>query len=204
MDCRFQISNCRLKLGSSRSWCQGGWQLAIGNWQLTCCVVGYLIVSGCATPRRTFTPPVDPATLDDVAFLHYLAVVPVVSVDEGFRAVLMLDQEKVEAATFEDRMEILTQRGAIKPAWRLEADRTLDQGTLAFMLTAVCKTPRSVSESLAVPTGWGDRRYALKTCVSEGLLEYGLPHDPVTGGQLLSALTRSEAYVQTQTAGSGP
>jgi hypothetical protein len=144
-------------------------------------------------PRRTFTPPLDVAALDDTGFLHYLATVPTVTVDEGFRAVLLLESEAPQAATFDERLDLLCGRAAVRREWHLEPDQTLDQGTLAYILTKTCRTPRSLCERLAAPSGLGDRRYALKTCVDEGLLAYALPHDPVSGGQLLAALTRTEA-----------
>jgi len=179
-------------------------QLEIGNWKLGLCAVGCLLACGCSAPRRTFAPPVDPGTLDDSAFLHYLAGVPAVTVDEGFRAVLLLDVDKVEAPTFRDRVGVLIDRGAVKAAWGLDADQTLDHGTLAHILTVVCETPRSVSESLASRAGWGDRRYALKTCVAEGLLPYALPHNAVTGGELMAALTRAEACLKTRSGDEEP
>lgn len=151
-----------------------------------------LTATGCALPRRTFQPQVDPGTLDDVAFLHYLATVPVVTVDEGTRAVLMLIDSNAGRMTFNERSIVLQRMGAVKAAWRLGPRQILDKGTLAYMLRTIGQWPRGLAEVLAAATGWGDRRYALKTCVDAGWIAYGLPHDPVTGGELLSALTAAE------------
>ena len=143
-------------------------------------------------PRRTLEPERDTAQLDDVGFLHYLATVPAVTAGEGMRAVLLLAGPTSRWATFEEQREELLRIGAIKPAWRLHADDALDKGTLAFMLRAVCRLRRGVNEKLTMAMGFGERRYALKSCIDERLLYYGVTTDPVTGGELLSALTRAE------------
>lgn len=154
----------------------------------------------CTAPRRTWTPSQDPTQLDDTAFLHYLATVPTVTVDEGSRAVLLLIGPTDRWATFEQRWSELERRGGVKAAWRRSPGDTLDKGTLACMLRAVCDLPPGLNELLAAPAGLGDRRYALRTCVYHGLLSYGLPHDPVTGGELLSALSAAESRVACRVA----
>ena len=148
----------------------------------------------CIAPRRVITPRVDPSTLDDTAFLHYLATVPTVSVAEGVRAVGLLARPTQRFATFEDQRKHLESLGAVKSSWRLRPHDTLDKGTLAYMLTAICNTPRSIGETTSAVIGFGDRRYALKTCIDEGLLPYGVAHDAVTGGELLSAVIKAERY----------
>ncbi len=157
-----------------------------------------LQAGSCTRPQRTYQPAQDPATLDDVSFLHYLATVPVVTVDEGMRAVLLLAGDSARWSTFEQRYEELRRRGAVKKAWRIGPGQILDKGTLAYMLQCICDVPRSLNDELASKTGVGDRRYALKTCIHEGVMPYGLAHEPVTGGGLLSALTIVERYLSSQ------
>ena len=161
-------------------------------------VVAFMLAAACTMPQRTFQPEQDPAALDDVSFLHYLATIPVVSVDESLRAVLMLARASTGATTYEQRYEALLERGAVKHSWELNADQILSKGTLAYLLRTVCELPRSVDEILASRTGLGERRYALKTCVDEGLLPYSLAHEPVTGGELLSALADAEHYLESR------
>ena len=159
-----------------------------------------LLSAGCAAPQRTFEPAQDPATLDDVAFLHYLASIPVATVDEGMRAALLLKGVTVQPPSFEEHYRILRRIGAVRTTWRLSPDSILDKGTLAYMLATVCGLPRSLNELIAWTTGIGDRRYALKTCVHEGLMPYGLAYEPVKGGELLSALTEAERYLAAKSA----
>jgi len=149
-------------------------------------------------PQRSYQPERDPAALDDVSFLHYLATVPVVSVDEGLRAVLMLAGAGENAVTYEQRYEALLERGAIKRSWDLNAGQVLSKGTLAYLLRTMCELPRSVDEVLASRTGVGERRYALKTCIDERLIPYGRAHEPVAGGELLSALANAEHYLESR------
>jgi len=163
-------------------------------------VTGLGVLASCSAPRRTFEPAQDPSTLDDTAFVHYLASVPMVTVGEGSRAVLLLIGPTTQWPTPQQQTGELQDRGAIRATRRLEPDATLDKGTLAYMLRTVCHVPRSLNEVLVAPTGLGDRRYALRTCIDEGLLPYGLPNDPVTGGELLSALTRAERRMGLRTA----
>lgn len=155
-----------------------------------------VLLAACQTPVRKFQPDQDPATLDDTAFLHYLPTVPVVTVDEGMRAVLLLEGPTTQWPTHEQRRAALEQRGAVLPSWRLESDRILDKGTLAYMLRVRCRVPRSVGDVLGDGLRLGDRRSAMKTCIDAGLLPYGTEYEPVTGGELLSALTRAESRVQ--------
>ncbi|MEK6799687.1 MAG: hypothetical protein AABZ12_12030 [Planctomycetota bacterium] len=152
-------------------------------------------LGGCLAPPRSFIPPVDPTRLDDVAFVHYLANTPTATVAEGARAVLLLVGSTSQWPLVEAQLDELTRRGAVKPAWRLAPDQTLDRGTLAFMLRTLCGLPRGINEKAASLTGLGDRRYAVRACADAGLLSYGLPHDPVSGGELVTALRNAEGRV---------
>lgn len=153
------------------------------------------ICAGCVSPQRAFQPDRDPAALDDVSFLHYLATVPVVTVDEGMRAMLLLKGVSLRRPTFERQFEMLHRIRAVRRTWRLSSGQVLDKGTLAYMLAELCGLRRSLDERIAWVTGLGDRRYALKTCVHEGLLPYGLAHEPVSGGELLTSLTEADRFL---------
>ena len=154
----------------------------------------FVLLCGCVAPARRWQPETPPDDLDDLPYVHYLSRVPVVTVDEGMRAVLMLRGSTRQWPTFEQRQEELRRLGAVKDAWGLEHDQILNKGTLAYMLRTVCALPKSLSEVLAAPTGLGDRRYALRTCVDQGVLPYGRAADPVSGGELLTALTGAERF----------
>ena len=138
-----------------------------------------LLLAGCHGSNRFAAPRQDTAALSDMVFLHYLATAPTVTVEEGARAVSMLSEKREAEFT--------------KSQWGLAPDSVLDKGTLAYMLRCVCQLPRGVNEVVLVDgVGLGDRRYALQTCIYEGLMPYGRASDPITGGELLSALTSAE------------
>ncbi|HNQ22038.1 MAG TPA: hypothetical protein PKK06_02985 [Phycisphaerae bacterium] len=152
-------------------------------------------LAGCAAPLRRFEPVQDPNALDDAVFVHYLAAVPVVTVDEGYRAILLLADPAGHAVTFEERRAALETRGLIKPSWRMQPDQILDKGTLAYMLRRLCHIDPGLNEGLAGLTRIGERRYALRSCVAARLLPPGRPQDYVNGGELAAALARADEWV---------
>ena len=82
-------------------------------------------------PQRAYQPDQDPTTLDDISFLHYLATVPVVNVDEGMQAILLLTGERGQWPTFDQAHEQLRRRGAVRTTWQLKSNQLLNKGTLA-------------------------------------------------------------------------
>lgn len=153
------------------------------------------MLSGCAAKDRTFRPTVEVDRLSDIEFTHYLATVPVASVDEGLRATLLLTGDSTRWPTYHDRRGELVRRGALRDRWRLRKDAVLDIGTLAYLLRDTCSVPRGVNDVLFGSWGAGDRRYALRACTNAGVLPYGRPSDAVTGGQLLAAITAADRYL---------
>jgi hypothetical protein len=141
--------------------------------------------------------PVAPATLSDEAFLHYLPAAPTVPVDEGIRAVLLLDSEGHSFRTFDERWAELRRRGAVRDDWDLRAGDTLDVGTLAFMLRSLTGVRGGLTNVVSEATGLGERRYALRACVDAGLLPPSRSRQPVIGGVLIAALTKSESSMRS-------
>jgi hypothetical protein len=165
---------------------------------LTLAMLSALIAAaaGCTAPVRRFQPAIDPDTLDETRFLHYLPGVPVATLDEGCRAVLLL-AEDAPPDTFAARRDALVAAGALPAEIGPDAgNRILTHGTLARMLRTQCRLPRGFNEHVLVPWGVGRERYALRACVAEGLLPPAGVHEPVTGGQLLAAFSHAEAYLE--------
>ena len=162
---------------------------------LTAALVGLLLAgASCAAPHRRFTPTQDPAALDDVSFIHYVATVPAVDLDEASRALLLwVGDESAAADSYLHRRDRLVELRALRADWDLEPGQVLDRGTLAYALVELADLPRSLCSRLSKPTGVGARRYALRTCVREGVLPPGPPYTPVTGGEFVAALTRVSA-----------
>jgi hypothetical protein len=110
----------------------------------------------------------------------------------------MLLDGGAKATDFEARRAVLVGMGALQESWKLDPQSVLNKGTLAYMLRVVCHLLPSINERLASPTGLGMRRWALRNCVHVGLLDPGNETDPVTGGELLSAITRAESQRSPQ------
>jgi hypothetical protein len=153
-----------------------------------------LSLTGCSTARR-FEPAQDPDTLPGTSFLHYLATVPVVSVEEGCRAILLVADGVEKHRTHQERYAELLRRGMVREAWRLQPGDMLDKGTLAYMAHKVCQLPGGVNTFLLGSWGLGDRRYALKDLSAAGIMPYDVPYRVLRGGELLAVLARIDAYL---------
>ncbi len=153
-----------------------------------------LLPAGCAGPRK-YQPPTDTQTLDSTLFVHYLATVPAVTVDEAARAVLILADSWDGTESPGEYVAELERRGWIRPAWNLRPEHTLDRATLGYLLFRACRLPDSVNTILLGSWGAGDRRYAMRQAVAMGLMEHGPEYEPVTGGEFVAALTRADEYL---------
>ncbi|HUU85928.1 MAG TPA: hypothetical protein VM243_20715 [Phycisphaerae bacterium] len=153
-----------------------------------------IMLTGCAAPRR-FEPAQNPDALPATSFLHYLATVPVVSVEEGCRAILLVTDGKEQYTTHDERYAELLRRGFARRAWRLRPGDMLDKGTLAYLACKVCNLPGGVNTLLFGRWGLGDRRYALKEVAAEGIMSYDVSYRVVRGGELLTTLTKIDAYL---------
>lgn len=154
----------------------------------------FALSAGCAGVRN-YEPSVAPDSLDGTSFLHYLGTVPVASVGEGCRAILLVADGTENFGTHEQRYAELVRRNMVRPAWRLQPDHILDKGTLAFMAARVCRLPGGVNTHLLASWGLGDRRYALKDAAAAGLMSYDTPDRAVRGGELLSTLGKIDDYL---------
>ena len=153
-----------------------------------------LSLTGCSAARR-FEPAQDPDTLPGTSFLHYLATVPVVSVEEGCRAILLVANGVEKHRTHRERYAELLRRGMVREAWQLQPGDMLDKGTLAYMAHKVCQLPGGLNTLLLGSWGLGDRRYALKEVSAAGIMPYDVPYRVLRGGELLAVLAKIDAYM---------
>jgi len=158
------------------------------------------LIAGCSQVR-TYQPPADPNTLDSTQFVHYLARVPVVNYAETCRAMVILLDEDNPASDQAGREALLSDRGVVRAAWHIPPDHVVDMGTLAFMLSKACDLPPTAGTVVFGSWGLGDRRYAHRQVVSEGLMEYAPVYKPVAGGDLVLALSRADDYIAKKSGG---
>ncbi len=154
-----------------------------------------LACGSCVAPVRSVRPRVDPNTLSETGFVHYLAATAVVTFDEGARAVLSLVGDAAAGEGITQRRAELRRRGAVREQWGVQADTVLDHGSFAYMLCGVLDVRPSFNDSVAGVTGWGARRAAMQTAVFEGILDYAPAHEPISGAEVASALVRGEAWL---------
>lgn len=158
------------------------------------CLATVLLATGCSQ-TRSYQPPVDPNTLDETQYIHYLARVPVVTFEEGCRAMVILMEGQDRFANQDERESYLRSAGAVRESWKIAPEQNLDTGTLAYMLAAACDLPPTAGTVLLGSWGLGDRRYALRQVVDEGLLTFAPDYKPVAGGDLVMALAHAEDYL---------
>ncbi len=158
------------------------------------CLAIVVLFAGCSH-TRTWQPAVNPDTLGDIEFIHYLETVPVVSYGEACRAVTILREGDSHRGDQEEPIARLQEQGIVRAAWGLEPDDALDLGTLAYMLAATCNLPPSVDSTLFGSWGLGDRRYALRRAVDHEIVYFGPPYKLVTGGEMVFALGRADDYM---------
>lgn len=141
--------------------------------------------------------PLNPAGLDDMSFLHdYLAKQPLVTVDDGYRAMLILADGQCAAKTAEDRQAAVEQRGISRPAWRLRPEEHLDKGTTAYMVCIALKISGGVDRILFGSWGAGDRRYALRELIYRDMMANSPTYRFITGAELVALLGKADEYMQ--------
>lgn len=160
-------------------------------WQLIL-VAPILISAACAGPRPT-QPAVDSSTLDDDGFQFYLNQVDLVTVDEAYRAILILVDGKDTSENFAERQQKLENRGIVRAAWGLQPDNVIDSGSVAFMVCQICDLKGGLNSRLLGPTGLGDRRYALRELVYRKMIDDSVDYEYMTGAAMFALMRKADA-----------
>ena len=155
------------------------------------------LLTGCSGLRQT-RPPVDPVTVSDSDFVHYLAQVSLVTTDEAFRAMLILVDGQDGSKSFEERRDRLVQRDIVNPAWITGPEYVIDRGAVAAMVCRACKLTGGINLVIFGSMGLGDRRYALRELVYREIMTTGADYAPVSGGEFVGILTRADALLAEQ------
>ncbi|MBN2559952.1 MAG: hypothetical protein JXQ75_03365 [Phycisphaerae bacterium] len=153
------------------------------------------LVQGCVGPRGT-APAVDPSQLSDETFQAYLADAGLVTVDEAYRAMLILADGEDSSQSFEDRRAKLESRGIARPAWRLEPQNVIDAGSVAFMVCRLCEIRGGVNASLFGRMGLGDRRYALRELLYREMIDETVDYQYMTGPALVAVMAKADELME--------
>lgn len=150
---------------------------------------------GCAGPRQT-PPEVDPNGLAEEAFQAYLAEAPLVTVDEAYRAMLILADGEDASASFEERREELESRNIARAAWDLRPENVIDVGSVAYMVCRICRVRGGINVNLFGRFGLGDRRYALRELVHRRMVEGMVDYQYMTGAALTAVMAKADALME--------
>lgn len=167
------------------------------------CVLGTAVLlaavlsAGCEGPIGTVegkgSPPALPPGEDSAAYLDRLSEQSTVSENDAMRGLLLLLDGKDEATSFEQRREMLAQRGIVSGDWTFQKDRPVTRGKFAYMVYRAIGLPGGVILTLTGPS----QRYCLREMVYHRFMAEGALLAPVTGMECVEVLTRAEAYRRT-------
>ncbi|MFQ5501565.1 MAG: hypothetical protein ACE5EQ_04605 [Phycisphaerae bacterium] len=150
---------------------------------------------GCAGPR-TIEPTVDSTTLSDEGFQAYLVNAPLVTVDEAYRAMLILADGEDKLDGFEARRADLESRGIARAAWDLHPENVVDAGSVAYMVCRICRLPGGVNMNLFGSWGLGDRRYALRELIYRKMIADSVDYQYMTGSALFALMSKADALME--------
>ncbi len=136
------------------------------------------------------------AQLSDEGFQAYLVEVELVTVDEAYRAILILSDGEDTAASFDERRQDLESRGIARSAWNLEPVNVIDTGSVAYMVCRVCEIAGGVNTHLFGRLGLGDRRYALRELLYREMIEDTVEYQYMTGAAFSSLLAKADALME--------
>ena len=175
----------------------GGWgdPIEAARSGVLLCLAWVLLLSGC-TAQRDVVLDVDPDTLSDDGFQAYLAEVPMVTVDETYRAMLILADGEDTSETFEQRRATLEERGIARSAWSLRPADVIDTGSVAYMVCKICRVRGGVNYNLFAKMGLGDRRYAMRELVFLDMLEDSVDYQFMSGPALVALMARADEVME--------
>ncbi|HUN82640.1 MAG TPA: hypothetical protein VMV81_14140 [Phycisphaerae bacterium] len=157
-------------------------------------LLGILSLISCAAPRKS-TPAVDPKTLSDDAFEAYLATINVVTVDEAYRAMMILMNGEDKSKSFEERKATLEERGVARSAWGLKPENVIDTGSVAYMICRICKISGGIDMVAFGSLGLGDRRYATRELIYRDMIDDMVDYQYMTGARLVGLLGKADAIM---------
>lgn len=159
-------------------------------------LAGMLILvtmAGCAATRPA--PQIDPAGLDSDAFLAWLADQPMVGAAEAYRAMLLLATQEDPGYDWDVLQREAFARRIARPEWKLGPDTAIDKATASYMAAQVLSLPGGINLNLfGRALHLGDRRYAFREVVREGLLHESYPYEVITGGEFVALISRADAW----------
>jgi len=112
------------------------------------------------------------------------------SYGDACRAVLSVIKNEHSDADFAAVVGDLSGRGVVNPEWGLQESSLLTKGTLAYMVCQALEIKGGVTMRL-----FGiNRRYALRECVHQRLMQRGTTDEYVSGRELIDVITNATVH----------
>ena len=130
---------------------------------------------------------------DSAFFIDRVADQENVSENDAMRGVLLLLDDQDSAETFQQRVDLMLERGLVSPNWDFSADRPITRGRLAYMICEATNMPGGVILTLTGPS----QRYCHRELQFRGMMTSGAIFSPVSGLEYVSVLTRADTFIRT-------
>lgn len=134
--------------------------------------------------------------MSDEGFLAYLAEIPEVTVEEAYRAMVILADGEDNNESHDARQEVLQSLGIARAAWGLEQEHVIDAGSVAFMVCRICRIRGGINFNVFGSWGLGDRRYAMRELVYRGMLEDSVDYQYMTGQSLVALMAKADDLME--------
>ena len=133
-----------------------------------------------------------PADDGSAEYLDRVSLVQQVLQNEAMRGILMLLEIDDADSTFQQRVDILRDRGLVVPSWRFQADRPITRGQAAYMIYQACDIRGGVILRITGPS----QRYCLRELQYISMFSQGAVFTAISGGEYIAALGRADSYLQ--------
>jgi hypothetical protein len=155
-------------------------------------------LSGCGESVQVGEPLTAQLAGDDLdarmEFWHAMSERPVASNDEAFHALLLFFDGQDTAATYEERVATLQERGMLPASFSESAAAAVKRGTLATAIMAGLEIQGGVVYQTLALVGGPNPRYAAKELQYMGLYPTGSDQMIFTGADLIDIIARAEDY----------
>ncbi len=153
---------------------------------LVCCV-------GCENGEITSSNKSLPKGEDSAGFLDRVSSMPTVSENNAMRGIIMLVDGDDSAESFEQRVQMLQERGITPESWDYASDRGITRGKYAFMIYQAAKFRGGIILSVTGPT----RRYCLRELQYKNVMCNGPMLSEIPGTEYVAVLGRADTYIRT-------
>ncbi len=139
-------------------------------------------------------------------FWHQLADQRRVSNDDAFHGLLLLAEGEDPAASYEERVALLKERGWLYDRFDEPGDHAVTRGVVATAVARILEIKGGLTMRLVGPVP----RYAVRELMYENLYPPSSPRQPFSGTEFLGVISRVEdyqfrqAYLAAQKAGEAP